>query len=356
MYASLASMLKTCLITSRPMVLRLSPRVFLSKTVQSAQIEVDKASQRTVLAIMDNMKAKGLYIPPQLETNIYQVFQQFPFTPEAVENILTSHPDFLLRQTVTPALDLVTMMVELGDFVMITQEEALMWVARCPEVVQLERDKVRKQVSEMFVATAEYNLPWNSVMVASPQTILMDTRHVFFYLKELRSYFGDDQFRDLVGNNPNIFIVNISDIRDKIEYLQYVMHVSVRRIALTPNSLVHSLEFYKRRFEFLSLSGNYRPPEAGAMARKPQEAEPSLQLITDTDDRRFVNKCTGLSMEEWFVFNAMMEEAERGKELEEEEEEEDNYDDPDQESNNYIGGGRTKNKNVKKKGKKKMFK
>ena len=73
------------------------------------------------------------------------------------------------------------------------QEEALMFVARSPEILTMDPVKVgivadcdqfssngvfqvRAQMSAMISVTSEFHISWNSVMIASPQTIMIDPR------------------------------------------------------------------------------------------------------------------------------------------------------------------------------------
>ena len=117
---------------------------------------------RTLAAISESKKAKGLYVSPSLADNVKHIFDFFPFSPEVLKiifwcNILlmnntgggkysrhqlrgTSSPCkvqiqssriFLLEKPVTTrcyfdlharkVLNLVTMVVELADFTDITQ-------------------------------------------------------------------------------------------------------------------------------------------------------------------------------------------------------------------------------------------
>ena len=104
--------------------------------------------------------------------------------------------------------------------------------------------------------------------------------------ERLTKWFTDDRVRDVMGNNPTIFEMAWEELDEKLRYLQYTMNVSAYRIAMTPKSLTHDLEFFRLRFEFLSRSGNYRHPDPGAKSAVPTEASPLLHLITDTEDER----------------------------------------------------------------------
>ena len=104
--------------------------------------------------------------------------------------------------------------------------------------------------------------------------------------ERLTKWFTDDRVRDVIGNNPTIFEMAWEELDEKLRYLQYTMNVSAYRIAMTPKSLTHDLEFFRLRFEFLSRSGNYRHPDPGAKSAVPTEASPLLHLITDTEDER----------------------------------------------------------------------
>jgi len=270
--------------------------------------------ERTLIAIADGKKAKGLYVSPSLADNIKQIFDFFPFSPEVVEGILVDHPEVLVHPP-RKILNLVTMVVELSDFTDVTQEEALMFVARSPEILSMDPVKVRAQMSAMIGVTSEFHISWNSVMIASPQTIMLDPKHVGKRLMELQDYFDPQQIRDVVGNNPDIFLMNWSDLQKTMEFLESTMNVSARRVSITPSSLTHALTFYQTRYQFLLRCGQYRHPDPGAKAKIPAEASPALHLITDTSDERFVHKCCpGLSLEEWNTFQSVMEMETRSEE------------------------------------------
>merc|ERR550534_526101 len=208
-----------------------------------------------------------------------------------------------------------------------------MFVARSPEILSLDPVKVRAQMSAMIGVTSEFHISWNSVMIASPQTIMLDPKHVGKRLMELQDYFDPQQIRDVVGNNPDIFLMNWSDLRKTMEFLESTMNVSARRVSITPSSLTHTLAFYQTRYQFLLCCGHYRHPDPGAKAKIPAEASPSLHLITDTSDERFVHKCCpGLSLEEWNTFQSVMEMEKSLKESQLEDEDEED----DEEGHNYI--------------------
>ena len=119
-------------------------------------------------------------------------------------------------------------------------------------------------MSAMISVTSEFHISWNSVMIASPQTIMMDPNHVGKRLIDLQEYFDpqqvnsllnpkilmtDPQIRDVVGNNPNIFLMNWSDLKKIMGFLESTMNVSARRVSITPASLTHPLAFYQTRYQ-----------------------------------------------------------------------------------------------------------
>ena len=65
------------------------------------------------------------------------------------------------------------------------------------------------------------------------------------------SWLFPSQIRDVVGNNPDIFLMNWSDIRKTMGFLESTMNVSARRVSITPASLTHPLEFYQTRYQVL---------------------------------------------------------------------------------------------------------
>jgi len=221
-----------------------------STKVEGKGIDTSMVQERTLNTITDAKKAKGLYVSPTLADNIKQIFDFFPFSPEVVEGILVDHPEVLVHPS-RKILNLVAMVVELSDFTDVTQEEALMFVARSPEILSMDPAKVRAQMSAMISVTSEFHISWNSVMIASPQTIMLDPNHVGKRLMDLQDYFDPQQIRDVVGNNPDIFLMNWSDIRKTMGFLESTMNVSARRVSITPASLTHPLEFYQTRYQVL---------------------------------------------------------------------------------------------------------
>ena len=127
-------------------------------------------------------------------------------------------------------------------------------------------------MSAMISVTSEFHISWNSVMIASPQTIMMDPNHVGKRLIDLQEYFDpqqvnsllnpkilmtDPQIRDVVGNNPNIFLMNWSDLKKIMGFLESTMNVSARRVSITPASLTHPLAFYQTRYQVLTCSYHF---------------------------------------------------------------------------------------------------
>jgi hypothetical protein len=241
---------------------RLAPRAALVTATRAARVR----QERTVAALTEARQAKGLAVSPQYKQNILQIFEFFPFTPEVVERVLGAHPEVLLQPS-ERTLDMVSAVVELGDFTAITQEEALLFVARAPELLQLDREQVLAQMSAVMSLTAPFRVSWNTVLIASPESVLLDPSHISKRLIQLQHYFPADQVRDVVGNNPTVFLMEWKDIRQKMDFLQHTMHVSARRVALTPASLTTALETYRARYSFLLRSGHYRHPDPGAKAR-----------------------------------------------------------------------------------------
>jgi len=296
---------------------------------------VKECEERTICVLIDDRKCKNLYTPPKFSTNISELFNFFPLSPEIVENTLYDYPE-LLNFNASKAIEFIKILVECGDYDLITQEEALMFVARVPEILRVETIKFTEQVSNMFGLTAIYDIPWNKVMIAAPHTFTLSPQHVSHVVEHLAQFFSQEKVRDVIGNNPEVLANIWYDTEEKIKYLQKTMNVSSHRIAFTPNSLTHDLEFFKLRYQFLLKSGHYRHPDPSAKAAIPVEASPALHLITDTDDVRFVHKCCpGLSMEEFNVFKSLVM-LEDENSIEDEFEVVEEYNDDDYNSNSYT--------------------
>jgi len=304
---------------------RISPnfpvRSFVTNSVNCARNRPNwkylskETEDRTKHILIDRRSLENISTPPTYIQNISDIFDFFPLSPDKVEKTLLDHPE-LLEFNSSDVIDVIKIFVEAGDYDIITQEEALLSIARFPDLLKINKDKFKENISNIFGLTSLYDIPWNVVMVASPLTLTFDPSDIGFIVDNLNNYFSDDRIRDVIGNNPNLFEMPWDEIEEKIKYLQYTMHVSAYRIAMTPKSLTHSLDFFKLRYEFLSRAGHYRHPDPGAKSAVPAEASPALHLLTDTDDDRFVFKCCpGLTLEEFNVFRSVMMLEELGDDL-----------------------------------------
>ena len=128
-----------------------------------------------------------------------------------------------------------------------TQEEALLCLARCPELLKINERKFTENLSNMFGLSSIYDIPWNMVIVASPSSLLLSPNHTALIVESLTKHFDAERVRDVIGNNPCIFESDWDEVEMKIKYLQLTMHVSSYRIAMTPNSLTRDLEFFRLR-------------------------------------------------------------------------------------------------------------
>ena len=59
--------------------------------------------------------------------------------------------------------------------------------------------QVRAQMSAMIGVTSQFHISWNSVMIASPQTIMLDPKHVGKRLMELQDYFDPQQVNSILN-------------------------------------------------------------------------------------------------------------------------------------------------------------
>jgi len=281
------------------------PTHFAKKPISGKRLS-SECESRTRDVILDLQKLKK--IPSYIKTSekISDIFSFFPFSPDVVENTLIDYPE-VLGHDASKVIEFVQTLVECGEFEVITQEEALVCIARYTEILRMEKCRFTEQISNLFGLTSPYNIPWNKVMIASPHSILADPQFVGQILELLEGEFPSHKIRDVIGNNPCIFESNLSELKSILKYLVDVMNVSHYRISMTPNSLSMDLECLELRYQFLSRTANYRHPDPTAKSARPLEASPALHLITETDDSRFVNKCCpGLSLEEFNVFKSLL--------------------------------------------------
>jgi len=311
----------------------------LERHNDAGEVFAKECEVRTRIALTEERNRKQLYTPPRFTANISELFAFFPLNPEIVEDTLLDNPEILKYDGGT-AVEFIKILVECGDFELITQEEAFLFVTRIPEILKVDITKFKEQVSNLFGLTALYDIPWNKVMLASPQTLSLDPQHVSHVVEEIAAYFHSDNVRDVIGNNPEVLEIIWYDTKAKIKYLQKTMNVSAHRIAMTPKSLTQDLEFFKLRYQFLLRSGNYRHPDPSAKSALPVESSPALHLITDTDDSRFVYKCCpGLSLEEFNIFKTLLLLEDTGSLEDQElggEEVEEDYNDDDARHNTYT--------------------
>jgi len=308
--------------------------VLLGREKSGRQMARD-CQERTIAVLMDARNLKSVYTAPTFSKNISELFDFFPLSPDIVERTLLDYPD-VLGYDAMKVIEYIKIMVEYGDYDVINQEEALLFIARCPEILKIKEQTFKSQVSDMFGLTAIHDIPWNMVIIGAPLTMTMNPRHVAHIVEHLVVHFSSERIRDVIGNNPCIFGQIWSETLEKIVYLQKTMNVSAYRIAMTPLSLAQDLEFLNLRYQFLNKSGHYRHPDPSAMSALPVEASPALHLIVDTDDQRFVHKCCpGLSMEEFNTFKSHVF-LENSEYLEDEFDVDDDCNDDDIDSNSYT--------------------
>jgi len=318
MTSSLFSAFGRCLLNHRHLVPRQTfhsssvdwnrrgNQVSAPKFSKAGEILAKECEERTRITLIEERKSKQLYTPPKFSENISELFNFFPMSPEVVESALLDNQE-ILKYNARTVVEFIKILVECGDFELITQEEALLFIARVPEILKIDKAKFKEQVSNMFGLTALYDIPWNKVMLASPHTFTLHPQHVSHVVEHLALHFDQERIRDVIGNNPELLEIIWYDTEAKIKYLQKTMNVSAYRIAMTPKSLTCDMEFLQLRYQFLLRSGNYRHPDPSAKSALPAEASPALHLITDTDDARFVYKCCpGLTVEEFNIFKSLM--------------------------------------------------
>ena len=86
------------------------------------------------------------------------------------------------------------------DLDTITQEEALLCLARCPELLRVKIGKLKEKLSNIFGLSAVYDIPWNMVIVSSPSSLLMNPSHSAFIVESLTKYFDVERIRDVIGD------------------------------------------------------------------------------------------------------------------------------------------------------------
>ena len=130
-----------------------------------------ECEDRTKLILTDRRRLKNLNTSPKFANNISNLFKFFPLSPDKLENILLQHSEILDKDS-SAVIELIKMIVEVGDYDIITQEEALLCVARCPELLKYDVNKLKENITNIFGVCSLYDIPWNVVLVAAPQTLI----------------------------------------------------------------------------------------------------------------------------------------------------------------------------------------
>ena len=107
------------------------------------------------------------FIPHNFRANISELFKFFPLSPERVEIILTESPE-ILHYDAAKVIEMIQILVDAGDYDIITQEEALLCLARCPDILNIDALAFKRKLTNLFGVTANYDIPWNVVIVSSP--------------------------------------------------------------------------------------------------------------------------------------------------------------------------------------------
>ena len=115
----------------------------------------------------DQRKLKSIYTPEKFTKNISELFKFFPLAPERLESVLMENQEILDFEA-SSVISFIQALVEAGDYDIITQEEALLCVARCPSLLRMPLSRFRQQISDVFGVCGLYDVPWNVVMVVSP--------------------------------------------------------------------------------------------------------------------------------------------------------------------------------------------
>ena len=126
-----------------------------------------ECEERTKIVLTDQRKLKSIYTPDKFTKNISELFKFFPLSPERLEAVLMDNQD-ILDFDAASVISFIQVLVEAGDFDIITQEEALLCLARCPSLLRMPLKQFRQRISNVFGVCGMYDVPWNVVMVVSP--------------------------------------------------------------------------------------------------------------------------------------------------------------------------------------------
>ena len=123
--------------------------------------------KRTQEVLIGQRKINNTFIPHNFRANISELFKFFPLSPERVEIILTESPE-ILHHDAAKVIEMIQILVDAGDYDIITQEEALLCLARCPDILKIDTLAFKRKLTNLFGVTANYDIPWNVVIVSSP--------------------------------------------------------------------------------------------------------------------------------------------------------------------------------------------
>ena len=148
-------------------------RTFETSAVSAARVRKNwkylsqDCEKRTHEVLIGQRKLNNTFIPHNFRANIRELFKFFPLSPERVEIILTESPE-ILHYDAAKVIEMIQILVDAGDYDIITQEEALLCLARCPDILNIDALAFKRKLTNLFGVTANYDIPWNVVIVSSP--------------------------------------------------------------------------------------------------------------------------------------------------------------------------------------------
>merc|ERR1719427_72309 len=195
---------------------RVRPRLYSARAGRGAQARVEAE-------LLEQRRLEGRPALLSLNHNLTQLFSFFPLWPDRLAETLLQHPDLLNIQA-TKLIEFITVLVESGDYEVMTQEEALLCLARCPALLRQDITKFSANLANLFGLTGPLDLPWNVVLVAAPGTLLLPATRVAHTAAQLAARLDQQWVRDCVGNNPLLLQLPLATLQLRYMFLQATGH------------------------------------------------------------------------------------------------------------------------------------
>jgi len=179
-------------------------------------------------------------------------------------------------------------------------------ISSCPQLLKVNLEKIESAIT----CLREYSFAsmyLHQVILNQPILLVTDSTFIRRQINLLMTLFTHKDIHKLAQKCPRILVEDFDAIREKVRYILHEIGVDQKEIVAS-HTLSHSLEHIRLRHQIMVRSGIYRKPHP-----KKKITNPHLTAMVDTPTKEFVTNLVHISLEQYNVFEKMLE-REIGKE------------------------------------------